>query len=50
MMRLGQCLCGSLLLTICTALALGAQSVVVDQGTFSVSIGGEIIGLSLIHI
>ena len=44
MMRLGPCLCGSVLLTMCAALALGAQSVVVDQGTFSVSIGGEVIG------
>ena len=43
-MRLGVSLCASLLLAMGTALGLGAQSVVVDQGTFSVSIGGEVIG------
>ena len=43
-MRLGRSLIASLLLAIGTALGLSAQSVVVDQGTFSVSIGGEVIG------
>lgn len=43
-MRLIRSLCGSLLLSIGTALGLGAQSVVVDQGTFSVSVGGRVIG------
>ena len=43
-MRLVRSLFGSLVLAIGTALGLGAQSVVVDQGTFSVSMGGEVIG------
>ena len=43
-MRLGPPLSCSLLLAVCTAPGLDAQSVVVDQGTFSVSIGGEVIG------
>ncbi len=43
-MRLGLSLCGALSLAMGTALGLGAQSVVVDQGTFSLSMGGEVIG------
>lgn len=43
-MRPIRSLCGSLVLSVGTALGLGTQSVVVDQGTFSVSVGGEVIG------
>lgn len=43
-MRLILSLCGLLFLLIGTVLELGAQSAVVDQGTFSVSVSGEVIG------
>ena len=43
-MRLGRSLLASLVLATGSALGLGAQSVVVDQGTFSVAIDGEVIG------
>ena len=43
-MRLILSLCGLHFLSIGSALGLGAQSVVADQGTFSVSVRGEVIG------